>query len=120
MKTTLATKARLALERLHICVESPSWTVELLCALVAVLIVACLVTLGLLAESMTEARETRETLRAVQKAAALEPTAPMVRLEPRTGRYDCVHFNVRREWEAAVAAECAVMGRLLYLARASQ
>jgi hypothetical protein len=50
-----------------------------------------------------------------QMARGHESTAT-VRLEPDGEHFKCSHFHIHHEWEAVVAAECAVLGELLVYA----
>jgi hypothetical protein len=112
--------ARLARDRARVCIESPSWTVELLSMFIVTLGIALIVVLGQLAMAKAERDEARGDRDQLRRQAALEEKRPSVSVDEDGMGFRCKYFNVRREWEVAVAAECQVMGALLHMARASR
>ncbi len=125
MKDHASASSRLATGRAIVCMPLPDWTLEILGSLVVLLGIAVLCTLGKLAMVTAELREARGDIDRVSEGAAfwqelaLAPdTAPTVRVERDGTGFQCASFNVRREWEAAVTAECRRMGALLLQARA--
>lgn len=113
--------AALALEPQTIQQEQPDWRVELL------LVLAGLLALGLvvvLAELLTITRQGDRAAAAADfwKAKSLrgELTAA-VRLEPdNAGGFTCRQYNIRPEWELAIAAECERLAGLMFIARATR
>lgn len=57
-------------------------------------------------EALNEAIFWREMALAPERATT-------IRLQPDGEHFKCSRFHIRPEWEAMVAAECAVMGELL-------
>jgi hypothetical protein len=102
-------------------VEQPDWTLELLtvlCLLLVIALASTYVQLTLEIERHAAAREERDFWREFAVAPETNPTAT-VRLVRAGDGFRCEHFNVRREWELAVAVECKVLAGLLTLARAT-
>lgn len=115
----IAPKARLALEALRVCREQPDWRLELLTTLVVVLALCVAATLGQLYVQRNVARENLGLAEFWKQRAERIQTLPAVQLEPNGSGFRCRAYNVRWEWEAAVASECEKLGRLLTLARAT-
>lgn len=109
----------LARERPQITDSSPDWKGGLLMMLAAVL------ALGWIDANDRAALEREEALRAGQesldwmaRAHAVETTAA-VRLVEGPDGFHCRIFNVQREWELVVAAECKKLAGLLRTGRAT-
>lgn len=107
------------LAAMQVCEEQPDWRFELLVTLCAVLAIALLTTLGQMTTLTTERDMAAGERDLWMEIATAEDRRPTVRLHRTGNGFDCRHFNIRREWEVAVAAECKVMGELLRLARAA-
>jgi hypothetical protein len=118
-KDHISALARLATAKQGICHEQPSWTLELLTALCAVLAIALLVVAAELYAAAAERDENAVDRDFWLEAALAEDKRTAVIIDINTDRFECRNFNVRREWEVAVAAECQVMGSLLHMARAA-
>lgn len=114
----VSTVARLTRRR-AIVAHRPDWTIEILIGLVVTLGIALLATLGQLAGALNDKREAIEERQFWQEFALAPDVRARVVLEPDGNEFKCQHFNVRREWESAVAAECAVLGGLLQMAHYS-
>lgn len=105
---------------LVVCEEQPDWRLELLTALCAALAIGFIF---LLTNVMTLSEELLATASERDmwiERSLVEDKRPMVRLEYDGRRFTCRHFNVRHEWQVAVAAECNVLGELLRLAARPQ
>lgn len=108
---------RLAQLKPVVCVEMPDWRIELLAVLVLLLGGVLFVTLVELAATMTEVHYSDDRAEFFLELALAEDKAPSVRLEPDGVGFKCSHYNIRREWEAAVLAQCQSLAGLLKVAR---
>lgn len=63
-----------------------------------------------LSEELTATASERDTW--IARALADDPR-PTVCVDRDGQRYTCRHFNVRHEWQAAVASECKVLAEML-------
>lgn len=107
---------RLALDEPVVCVEMPDWTTELLSVLVLVIGIFAIVAVAE-GEVAIERKRQAEASAERWKARALAIDAsPTVRIVPDKPGFECLQFNVRREWTRAVAAKCEELGGLLQLA----
>lgn len=118
-KDHISALARLATAKQGVCHEQPSWLLELLTVLCAVLVVALLVVVAELYAAAAQRDENAADRDFWLESALAEDKRTAVIVDINSNRFECRNFNVRREWELAVAAECQVMGSLLHLARAS-
>lgn len=113
-------KARLALMPLQVCQVESDWRFELLAGgsfTVAVILAVLLFAYSSIDKASWDAAGAADWWRARATAPEREPLA-VVRIERDGVGYRCSVKNVRPEWEAAVAAECQVLGGLLHMARA--
>lgn len=105
--------------RVRVCTEMPDWRLEIAIAVCGLCFVGIPFAVSLMgADHELAERERLARVAAEDRLRAVEKTAT-VRLEVDGLGYRCKQFNIRREWEVAVAAECAVMGSLLQAARAT-
>ncbi len=126
MRDHATAESRLACGKTFVAIEQPDWTMELLTLLALALVIAWCVTAAQATIAIAErdialrardrAVEERDTW---QQIALEEDKVPTVRVEPNGVGFRCRLFNVRREWEQAVAAKCQSMGALLQMARAA-
>lgn len=122
MKDHMSAGARAAIGRPTVYVDFPDWTIELLLCLVLALGAALVVTWAKFYEATrpsTELADARAEAVFWREMALAPETATSVRLEPLGAGYKCKHFNIRAEWELAVAAECEVLSSLLQMARST-
>lgn len=116
----MSATTRLATDRPVVCIEQPSFAHELLVAFSALLLMGWLMAAGELT-GVKDERDAALADAAHWKQVALTPDAPdhttRVRLVRDGSGFVCEQFNVRREWERAVAVQCEVLGSLLMVAR---
>lgn len=112
--------ARTAAARMTVCIEQPDWTRELLLVLASAALVVA-VMMGALATDlvMPGGSATKSEVAYWRDRALVRETTAAVRLERNGDGYECRHFNVRHEWEAAVQMQCRELGNLLRLGRAT-
>lgn len=114
-------QARLATDKPKVCVEQPSFGSELLAGLAVLLLFAWISAAADINVVVGERDQARE-MAAYWKRLALEPPTPdanpSVHLVTLDGGFRCQNFNVRREWEAVVAAQCKQLAETLHVARA--
>jgi hypothetical protein len=111
--------ARLASHPAAVSVIQPSWAVELLGVLLLTLALFTFSTLWKLYDALHDAREANEQAELWKEFALAPETSPTVRVERNGVGFKCSTWNVRQEWERAVAQECDRFGHLLLQARAT-
>lgn len=109
--------ARLAGERPIVCVEQPSWTVELLALLALLEFAALCMAVGQMRISDKQAEQAGEETTFWMETALAPETLPTVRIAEEGAGFRCDNFRIRREWERAVAAKCQELGGMLIQAR---
>jgi len=111
--------ARLAVDHSIVMIEAPTWTMEILAALVVALGIGFLVTLGNMLVAGAERDHAIKDAKFWRQAATAD-AQPTVKLSASPTGYDCRGFNIDPAWTRAVDAECAVLARLLKMARPGQ
>lgn len=109
--------ARLALETPIVKIEAPTWTTEILSALLLVMGIGTLIAIGHAAVVTAERDHARRDAQFWRSVATAPDSQPTVRLSPGPTGHTCRGFNIDPAWERAIQAECAVMARLLQMAR---
>lgn len=114
-----ASAARLALEPQIVCHEQPDWRVELLITLAAILAIGLLTALGEASASIRRADDAEAVADRWKARAERSESTATVRLELEGEGFQCRNFNIRPEWEPAVAKECERLAGLMAVARAT-
>lgn len=112
-------RSSMALDPANVCIEQPDWGKELLATLVVAVAFLGVVLIAQFSSDAESLRIARADAARWKARAMQMDTTPTVRIEPQGVGFRCSHMNVRREWEAAVAAECQILGSLLHMARAA-
>jgi hypothetical protein len=117
MNDHVARSARLATDTPVIRFEAPDWSTEILAALLVVMGVGLLIALGKGLITVSERDNALRDARFWKSVATSQDGEPTVKLSPGPSGYTCRNFNIDPAWERAVQTECAVMARLLTMAR---